>query len=126
MSWPRASPRAGSTSNLPKSYGTGNYQADQKIALRQLISYLKLAEKGQMRALLDALEDDDTRGDMIEFSKPHPNAVLLEAVILLTDIASSTGASIAGFGEEMLKRFETRRIVNVAGGNGPVWVPPKN
>lgn len=111
---------------MPKTYGSGNYHADQKIALRQLISYLKIAEKGQLRALLDALEDNETRGDMIEFSKPHPNAVLLEAIILLVDVASSTGASMAGFGDEMLKRFEMRRMANVAGANGPVWVPPKN
>lgn len=111
---------------MPKQYGGGNYQANQKIALRQLISYLKIAEKGQLKALLDALEDNDTRGDMIEFTKPHPNAVLLEALLLFTDMTSAMGKPMSGFAEEMLKRFEMRRLVNASGGGGPVWVPPKN
>lgn len=111
---------------MPKQYGTGNYRTDQKVALMQLVEYLKIAEKGQLRALLDAIEDEDTRGAMTNFIKPHPNAVLLEALLLMMDMGSSTGTSIAGFAGEMLKRFEHRRVLNVSHGGGPVWVPPKN
>lgn len=111
---------------VPKQYGGGNYQSSQKIALRQLISYLKIAEKGQLKALLDAMEDNDSRGDMIEFVKPHPNAVLLEALLLFVDIASATGKPMSGFAQEMLNRFDARRMVMAGGGQGPVWVPPKN
>ncbi len=111
---------------MPKQYGGGTYQASQKVALRQLVSYLKIAEKGQLKALLDALEDNDTRGDMIEFTKPHPNAVLLEALLLFTDISSSMGKPMSGFAQEMLNRFDARRVVMAGGGAGPVWVPPKN
>jgi DNA topoisomerase VI subunit B len=94
----------------------------------QLIEYLKIAERGNLKELLDALEDNDTRGNMKDYIKPHPNAVLLEALILFVDMTSATGKSMSGFAMEMLKRFESRRIQNVhrAGGSEPVYVPPKN
>jgi len=111
---------------LPKQYGSGNYYADQRVALMQLAEYLKIAEKGQLKALLDAIEDDDTRGTLRDYTKPHPNAVLLEALILFVDIASATGRPMSGFAEEMLKRFSSRRMLNVSHGGGPVWVPSKN
>lgn len=113
---------------MPKQYGSGNFRASQKVALMQLISYLKIAERGRMEELLDALEDNDTRGDMKDYTKPHPNAVLLEALILFVDMTSATGKSMSGFATEMLKRFEARRIVNVTRrtGSEPVYVPPKN
>lgn len=102
------------------------YYASQEIALRQLIQYLKLAERGDLSSLLKVMNLDDTVGEMKDYKKPHPNAVLLEAILLFVDMAAATGKSMAGFATEMHKRFNLRRPVSSPGVEGPTWVPPKN
>lgn len=108
------------------SDGRGSYYASQEVALRQLIQYLKIAEKGDLKKLLVVMNRNDTVEEMKDYEKPHPNAVLLEALLLFIDIGSSTGSSMAGFAEAMLKRFNVRRPVSISGVEGPTWVPPRN
>jgi len=112
---------------MPRAVADGRtFYASQEIALQQLIQYLKIAERGDLAKLLKVMNLDHTVDEMKDFSKPHPNAVLFEAILLFVDMAASTGASMAGFAIEMHKRFNLRRPVSSPGVEGPTWVPPKN
>lgn len=86
----------------------GSVIASQKVALQQLIQYLKVAERGDLTGLLKLMEDDDTHGEMDPFVKPHPNAVLLEAILLLESLHRGTGRSMVGYANAALRDFDQR------------------
>ncbi len=83
-------------------YGQGRYYASQRLALEQLREYLSLAERNDLKGLLDMIE---TNTQEVE---KHPNAVILEAVLMLNSIGQGMRKSMVGYANAMLKDFGER------------------
>lgn len=93
---------------------SGRFAASQRSALIRLRHYLELAEKGDTKKLLDEL---DANTQDVE---SHPNAVILEAVMMLTGFGKGAGRSMVGFAEALIRDFGKR---STHPGSG-IWTPP--
>lgn len=98
---------------LMPEVGSGQYLASQKASLRRLRQYLELAEKGDFTSLVQMI-DAGTQN-----AHEHPNAVILEAILMLNSLTKGTGRSMAGYAGKMLDNFDKRGTH----GTG-LWVPP--
>jgi hypothetical protein len=93
----------------------GRFAASQRSALIRLRHYLELAEKGNTTKLL---ADLDANTQDVE---AHPNAVILEAVMMLTGFGKGSGRSMVGWAEQLIRDFGKR---STKAGNTGIWTPP--